>query len=90
MHDDFDPQHPVAFVVDLQGQPAEVDFADRQVIGRLIEHPREPRRRRVGRPPVMRTALPAEDGLQGGHVQDATGPVDEPLVDLLQPSSSRT
>jgi hypothetical protein len=84
---DFHPQHPIAFVIDLEGQFSKMEFEHRQIISRSFDHFFQP----ATRSPlfmVMRAILPAKDGLESFHVQRPVRPVQQLLIHLIERGST--
>src|SRR5208282_628903 len=77
----LDPQDALAFGIDLEGQPSAMDFEDRQIILRSLDHDLESNRFLLVVAPA--TLLDTKDRFDGADVQGRSRSVDQPLEDLV-------
>src|SRR5260370_26847648 len=84
---DFNPQDPIAFVIDLQSELPKVKLEHRQVISRSFDHFLQP----GWRSPLcssIRAILPAKDGLESLQIQRPPRPVQQLLVHLVESTAA--
>ena len=77
----LEAKYVLALGVRLESQLAKVQFEDRQVVRRCLDHHFQSRRFALAVP--VGTSFPSEDGLQALYVQPCARPIDQPLEDLL-------
>jgi hypothetical protein len=89
VNDHLDSQDAFAFAIHLDRQLPEMDFEDRQIIDRSLDHGLASKRGSPFLPLKEGTMLGAEDGLDHLEVQGGSRPINDTMKYLIQVASSR-
>lgn len=89
MNNHLDSQDAFAFAIHLDRQLSEMDFEDRQIIDRSLDHDLAPRKGSPLLPLKERTMLGAKYGLDHLEVQGGSRSINDTMKHLIQVTSSR-